>query len=126
DLEHAHEQYPLAQGRIPVQEVFVPEVMGVGGAGVNPYITLLLACLRRLPKPAGHEAAAPFWLTADVQRAVEALTKREKPPQLRNLQNLAYKEGVSDRFGSLLTLGVEGHAARLLDLHRLDEGAPGA
>lgn len=123
DLEEAHEQYPLSQGRIPLREVFVPEVLGSGGKGVNPSLVFLLAFVDRVaqwrPEDNGDAAAdksAPFWWTDDVHAALEALAGRQGPPQLRNLQNLAYSEGVSDRFGSLLTPGVEGHARRLLAL----------
>ena len=127
DIEEAHDQFPLSQGRVPVGEVFVPEALGTGGTGVNPSLVFLLSCLLRLEQSRLEDTeegpakeGTPFWWTEDVHAALQALARREGLPQLRNLQNVAHKEGVLNRFGSLLTSGVEGHAERLLAL--LDRG----
>lgn len=128
ELEAAHEQAPLSEGRVPLREVFVPEALGVGGRGVNPYLAVLLVFLGQsvellretaagasgFEAPAGSEV--PAWWTEEVSAAVRALARRDVPPQVRYLKEVAHSEGVKDRFGSLLTPGVEGHAAALVAL----------
>jgi hypothetical protein len=115
ELEQLETQLPHRFGRGPVDELWQPTAVGINAPGSDAYTSTLLAIIERV---CDRVSERPAWWTDDFIGALEQLEATEVAPAAQQLSSLATREGVRNRFGSLLFEPVQARARRLAQRFR--------